>query len=215
MTKKPLDDKSQKTDNTALPYQAVVIGVSAGGMDALAAIVPELPKDFSLVVVVVQHLREGSVSTLADFLNRKSVIAVTEALDKEPINKSTVYIAPPAYHLQIEENHTFSLSVDPAVNYARPSIDVLFESAADVYEERLVGVLLTGANSDGALGLKMIKAKGGLTICQDPATAVASAMPRSAIELFEVDHVLTLEQIGLYLSKIDSDDSDHSSEGLI
>ncbi|OUR86424.1 chemotaxis protein CheB [Methylophaga sp. 42_8_T64] len=202
-------------DDAALSHQAVVIGVSAGGMDALAAIVPELPKDFSLVVVVVQHLRQDSVSTLAEFLNRKSAIVVTEALDKEPMNKGTVYIAPPAYHLQIEENHSFSLSVDPAVNYARPSIDVLFDSAADVYEDRLVGVLLTGANSDGALGLKTIKSKGGLTICQDPATAEAPVMPRAAMELFEVDLVLPLDQIGPYLSKINSDDSYHSSEELI
>lgn len=104
--------------------------------------------------------------------------------------------------------------MDPVVNYARPSIDVLFESAADVYENRLVGVLLTGANSDGAQGLKTIKTKGGLTICQDPATAESSAMPQSAIDLFEVDYVLPLDQIGPFLAQLNITSSKHSAEDL-
>ena len=182
----------------------MVIGVSAGGMDALLTILPELPVDYSLVVVIVQHLRDDLPSTLAEVLNRQTDIAVIEALDKEPINKSTVYIAPPAYHLLTEENRTFSLSVEPRVNYARPSIDVLFDSAADVYQDRLVGVILTGSNKDGASGLEKIKSMGGLTICQDPATAQNPEMPQAAIDLFKPDQILPLEQIGPYLAQLDS-----------
>lgn len=182
-------------------YEAIVIGVSAGGMQALSTILPELPKDFSLPLIVVQHIQEGSKSGLSKYLDRISKILVKEADEKELIRPGTVYLAPASYHLLIEEDRTFSLSVDPRVNYARPSIDVLFESAADVYENGLIGVILTGANSDGSQGLKKIKQYGGLTIVQDPATAVAECMPLMAIQATEVDHVLRLEDIGPFLRR--------------
>ncbi len=187
-------------DTTA--YQAVVIGVSAGGMNALNIILPELPVDYPLPVIIVQHIREDMLSNLAEFMDNRLSIAVTEVIDKTPIKNSTVYIAPPGYHLLVEDEHIFSLSEDPRVNYSRPSIDVLFESAADVYVDRLVGVILTGANSDGALGLKKIKAKGGLTIVQDPDSAEAPEMPRAAIDLVKVDQILPLQEMGQFLAKL-------------
>lgn len=182
-------------------YKAIVIGVSVGGMQTLSTILPELPKEFSLPIIVVQHIREGFKGGLSELLNRKSNMPVKEADEKELIRPGIVYLAPAGYHLLIEEDGTFALSIDPRVNYARPSIDVLFESAAYVYEHGLIGVILTGANSDGSQGLKKIKQYGGLTIVQDPVTAIADCMPLMAIEATEVDYVLRLEDIGPFLRR--------------
>ncbi len=182
--------------------EAIAIGVSAGGLEALLAIIPRLPQNYSLSVFVVQHMGEGSDRFLSDYLNEKSEIRVKEAEDKETIEKGRVYIAPSGYHLLIEEDKTFGLSVDPRINYARPSIDVLFESAAEAYFESLIGVVLTGASSDGTKGLKKIKELGGLTLVQDPSTAKADVMPRSAIAATHVDHVLPLKEIGEFLGSL-------------
>jgi two-component system, chemotaxis family, protein-glutamate methylesterase/glutaminase len=182
--------------------EAVTIGVSAGGMKALSALLPELPEKPPYAVIIVQHVREGSDSYQADYLNRISAIRVKEAEEKEVIQPGTVYMAPAGYHLLVEDDRTFSLSAETPVNYARPSIDVLFESAIDVFEERLVGIVLTGASSDGAKGLTLIKAGGGITVVQDPATAESPIMPRASIQVSKPDHILTLPEIGRFLHKL-------------
>jgi two-component system chemotaxis response regulator CheB len=176
-------------------YEIVVIGASAGGYDAYRYLLSHLPPGFRLPVAAVQHLAPDSGEYLVRSLNNICPLTIREAEEKEPVRPGTVYFAPPNYHLLIESDRSFALSIDPKVNFCRPSIDVLFESAADVYREALIGVLLTGANADGARGLKAVKDKGGMTIVQDPSTAEVDAMPRAAIELFSVDHIATLEQI--------------------
>lgn len=182
--------------------KAVVIGGSAGGMQALAEILPVLPFDFALPVVVVVHVQEGSPGYLATYLNNKSTLRVKEANDKEPLEAGTIYIAPAGYHLLLERDETLALSVDAPVHFARPSIDVLFESAADVYGDGLIGVILTGANSDGSQGLKKIKEMGGIAIAQDPDDAEVDFMPRMAIQTTSVDHILPLKEIGHCLERI-------------
>ena len=139
-------------------FQLVVIGVSAGGMKALPAVLASLPSDFPVPVAVVQHLSpDGHNSYFINYLNQRLSVVVKEADEKEAVELGHVYIAPPNYHLLIENDRTFALSVDKKVNYSRPSIDVLFETASEVYGSSLIGVVLTGARSDGAKGLKKIK----------------------------------------------------------
>lgn len=181
-----------------------MIGVSAGGMKALSTILPGLPATFRPAVVVVQHLQEGFHSELASILDRISNMPVKEAEASELICGGVIYIAPPGYHLLVERDKTFSLSTDPPVNFARPSIDVLFESAADVFESALAGVILTGANYDGALGLDAVKRAGGLTIVQDPDTAEIATMPRAAIRRGSVDHILPLDALGPFICSLDN-----------
>ena len=183
-------------------YEAIVIGVSAGGMNALGTILSDLPVDFALPIIIVQHMDPDSRDYLPEHLDQKCNISVKEAEEKEKVTKGVAYIAPPNYHLLLEEDRTFSLSVDEWVNYSRPSIDVTFESAADVYGRRLVGVVLTGANADGSAGLKKIKKAGGLAIVQDPATAHVDIMPKAAIAALKVDHVLPLEEIPELFKKL-------------
>lgn len=180
-------------------YDAIVIGVSAGGMKALGIIIPKFPNGFSLPVIIVQHREKDANDFLANYLNKMSNLQVKEAKLRESINTGTVYLAPGGYHLLIEDDKTFTFSVEPLVNFARPSIDVLFESAAYVYGENLIGVILTGANRDGAQGLKKIKEAGGVTIVQDPETAEYEQMPRAAIQATKVDHILNLNDIAPYL----------------
>lgn len=182
-------------------YEAIVLGTSAGGLHALSTIIPELPEFYSLPVMVVQHLREDSDGFLVDHLNRHSAMLVKEADDKEKIQAGTMYLAPPGYHLLIEEDRSLSLSVDPRVNFSRPSIDVLFNSAADVYQSKLIGIILTGANTDGSQGLRRIKERGGLVIAQDPSSAEVDCMPQEAINATQVDQVLPLQSIGPFLRK--------------
>lgn len=178
-----------------MKYRAVVIGASAGGIHAIRAIIMALPSNFHLPVIIVQHISPLSDNYWITLMDSLGALTVKEADEKEKIKKGTIYITPPNYHLLIERDETFSLSIDPKVNYARPSIDVLFESAADVYKDRLVGVILTGANRDGANGLRRIKEYGGLAIVQDPATAESASMPAAAIAATQVDYILPLEEI--------------------
>ncbi len=183
-------------------YEVIVIGVSAGGLNALTSILAALPKDFPLSVVIVQHLHHDSDDFFPRYLDELCNIHVKEAASRENIKPGVVYIAPSGYHLLIERDRVFSLSVDPPVNFSIPSIDVLFESAAWAYKDKLVGVILTGANSDGSQGLKMLKEYGGLTIVQDPETAESPEMPRAAIKVVDVDHMIPLDEIGGFLSVI-------------
>ena len=176
-------------------YEAIVIGVSSGGLNAMKIMFSLLPADFKIPVIIVQHISARSENQWIHLLNAKSNLSVKEADEKEKIKPGFVYIAPPNYHLLIEKNKTLSLSVEERVNFARPSIDVLFESAAEAYKDKLIGVVLTGANNDGANGLKRIREYGGLTIVQDPATAESSYMPASAIAANQPDYILPLTEI--------------------
>jgi two-component system chemotaxis response regulator CheB len=185
-----------------MKYEAIVIGVSSGGMNAMKIIFSRLPKNFKTPVIIVQHIGKQSNNKWIELINITSNIFIKEADEKEKITRGIAYIAPPDYHLLIEKTKTFSLSVDERVNFARPSIDVLFESAAEAYKSKLIGVILTGASSDGTRGLKRIKECGGVTIVQDPATAESEYMPASAIEAMQVDYVLPLEEIINLLIKI-------------
>jgi two-component system, chemotaxis family, protein-glutamate methylesterase/glutaminase len=180
----------------------VVIGASAGGLQALSEILKALPADFRMPLIIVQHLSPRSDSYWITRLNDCSKLEVKEAEEKEMIQAGIVYFAPPDYHLLVEKDGTMSFSYDEKVNFSRPSIDVLFETASDACKEKLVGVLLTGASKDGAQGIKTIKENGGLTIVQSPVTAQNPYMPQSAIDICNVDHVVHLEQIADLLIKI-------------
>ncbi|SCY19125.1 chemotaxis protein CheB [Desulfoluna spongiiphila] len=184
------------------PFEAVVIGVSAGGLAALEAILPVLDESFGLPVLVVQHLSPDAESYLPQHLDIRCVLRAKEAEDKEPLKPGTVYVAPPNYHLMVEADKTIALSTEQRVNFSRPSVDVLFETAAEVFCQGLVGVILTGANSDGAAGVVKVKQYGGMVVVQDPETAAADAMPRAAIQAVTPDHVLPLERIGPFLKTL-------------
>lgn len=183
-------------------YRAIVIGSSTGGMEALRILLEVLPKDLPVPILVAQHISPHSDNYLAEFLDNACELSVREAEEKEKAIPGHVYLAPPNYHLLVEKDGFISLSVEARVSYARPSIDVLFESAAEAYTRGLIGIILTGANSDGSEGLKKIKEYGGLTIVQDPYTAQAEAMPRAAISATIIDYIMPLTEIGRLLSKI-------------
>lgn len=194
--------------NLALPaprqaLEAVVIGASAGGVDALLAVLPGLPATFSLPIVVVLHVPEGRPSLLAHLFGLRLPIAVREAADKEPIAPATVYFAPPGYHLSVETDRSLSLSCEAPVHFSRPSIDLLMESAADAYGPALAGILLTGANFDGAAGLAKIKQCGGFTVVQNPAQAQVATMPEAALRQHTPDLILDLKDIRSLLPKLE------------
>lgn len=187
------------------PYKAIVIGVSAGGLNALSEILPKLPTEFSYPVIIVQHRQQNDDCFLTEHLDALSSINVKEAQSGEPIKPARAYIAPPGYHLLVERNKTLSLSLDPKVNHAIPSIDVLFESAAEAYQSTLIGIILTGANSDGCNGLARIKSYGGLAIAQDATTATAPFMPTVAASQVAVDHIFSLAEIAQFLTTLHTD----------
>jgi two-component system, chemotaxis family, protein-glutamate methylesterase/glutaminase len=182
--------------------EAVVIGASAGGIEALSILLPALPSGLAAPVFVVQHLTRERPSLLVELFQARCRLTVCEALDNMPIEQGVVYFAPPDYHLLIDNGHRLALSVDAPVHYSRPSIDVLFESAADHYGAGLLGMLLTGANQDGAAGLKAVHDHGGQTIVQDPSTAPAATMPNAALGLDEPDFILDLNGIAALLAKL-------------
>lgn len=183
-------------------YQAVVAGVSAGGLEALKILLTAIAEDFSPALVIVQHLHPQQSGFLVEHLDKVCRLPVKEAEEKEAVNGGVVYLAPANYHLLIERDKTFSLSMDEKVNYSRPSIDVLFETAAEAYGAGLIGVILTGASKDGASGLRRIKEQAGLAVVQDPKTAEFPAMPLAALEETQVDHVLSIGRIGLLLCEL-------------
>ena len=176
-------------------FKAIVIGTSAGGLSALSTLLEKLPPSYHLPIIIVQHRAKDQKSLLEEVLQPKCKIKIKQADEKEKIEKGVVYIAPPDYHLLIENDLTFSLSCDELVSYSRPSIDVLFESAALAYRETLIGIILTGASNDGASGLQTIKKYGGLTIAQSPAEAQFPRMPGAAIEKGAAMLILTLNEI--------------------
>jgi two-component system chemotaxis response regulator CheB len=182
--------------------EAVVIGASAGALEALSSFLPTLPKDYPLPVMIVVHLPPDKNSVMADLLKSKCKIDVREAEDKEPIRAATVYIAPPDYHLLVEPDRRLSLSSDDPVHFSRPSIDVLFESAADAYGPGLVGLILTGGSSDGANGLRAVHQAGGQALVQDPAKANVPLMPQAALEVCPSARVMSLPEITTFLNHL-------------
>jgi two-component system chemotaxis response regulator CheB len=182
-------------------YELVAIGCSMGGMHALQTIFETLPRDFPVPITVVQHRYRTSNEGLPAFLRRHSKLNVVDSIDKQWIEPGNVYLAPANYHLLVERGE-LSLSVDELVAYSRPSIDVLFESAADAYGPAVIGVVLTGANADGARGAMRIKKRGGFVIVQDPETAESPTMPQAALDATRVDRILPLERIGPFLVEL-------------
>lgn len=176
-------------------YKAIVIGTSYGGLEALQIILPKFDKGFPLPVIVVLHIGDHNNDIFIRHLNSICHLNVKEAESNESIIPEFIYFAPPNYHLLVEDNYTFTLSAEGKYNFSRPSIDILFESAAWVYTKNLIGVILSGANSDGANGLKTIKDLGGTTIVQNPCSAIAPAMPRAALKTANPDFSLKLEEI--------------------
>ena len=184
--------------------EAIVMGASAGGVSALLSVLAPLPADFAIPVICVLHLPDDHDSQLAEVFTRKLRRPVREARDKERLEAGMIYVAGPGYHLSLEHDRSLSLSQEERVHFSRPSIDILFESAADACGPALVGVLLTGANEDGAAGLACIRERGGMTIVQDPAQAQGSIMPAAALALHRPDHILPLNGIGHLLAKLEA-----------
>jgi len=184
------------------PARGVVIGGSAGGVAALAALLPALKPGFPLPVLVVQHLHPSDDGSLAAHLGSLARLPVIEPADKTPIEPGKIYTAPANYHILVERDGTIGLSVDERVNWSRPSIDVLFESAALAWGPGAVAVLLSGANTDGARGLRAIKDAGGLTIAQEPAEAEYPVMPQAAVNSGAADKILKAAEIGRFLGTL-------------
>jgi len=182
--------------------EAVVIGASAGGFEAMLAVLKGLPSTYPMPLVAVLHLPDHHDSRLAELFDYRLELRVREARDKETIEPGVLYFAPSSYHLLVETDHSFSLSCEDRVNYARPSIDVLFETAADAWGKSLAGILLTGANYDGAAGLAGMRVAGALTIVQDPATAEVPTMPEAALRAMTPDLILPLAEIHSLLRRL-------------
>jgi two-component system chemotaxis response regulator CheB len=179
--------------------EAIVIGASAGGVEALGLILPALPAKFRPSLLIVLHLPRERPSLLVEIYEKRCALPIREADDKEPIEPGTVYFAPPDYHMLVERNRQIALSTEEPVHFSRPSVDVLFESAADVYGSRLLGVILTGANEDGAAGLHAIHRAGGVTVVQQPDSAKVPLMVVSALQRNPADFVLSLPEIAQLL----------------
>jgi two-component system, chemotaxis family, protein-glutamate methylesterase/glutaminase len=180
-------------------YELICIGASWGGLNAVGRVLSDIPDDVDLPIVIAQHRHPESIEgTLTELLQLRIARPVRHVEDKMPIERMNVYIAPPDYHLLIQRG-SFALSLDERVQYSRPSIDVLFESAAYAYGTEVIGIILTGANEDGAAGLALIKHRGGVAVIQDPAEAQRRTMPDAAIAATAADAVLPLEEIGKFI----------------
>jgi len=186
---------------------AVVIGASAGGVEALLHVLGGLPRGYRVPVLVVLHLPPDRDSVLAEVLAQRLAVPVLEARDKLPLVPGTVHVAPGGYHLLVESDGTLALNCDAPELYSRPSINVLMDSAADCWGPALLGVLLTGANEDGGQGMAHIHRAGGATVVQDPAEALADAMPLAALALHQPTHILTLAGIRALLSTLEPRDA--------
>jgi two-component system chemotaxis response regulator CheB len=182
-------------------YDLVVVGTSWGGLAALRTLVAGLPADFMMAVTLVQHRHKDSDHLLRTLLQERSTLEVCEVEDKMPLEHGRIYVAPPDYHTLVEPGH-FSLSTEAPVRYSRPSIDVTFASAADSYAHRTVGIVLTGANADGAVGLRKISDRGGLALVQDPATAESPTMPAAAAKAVPRARVMALPELVAYLREL-------------
>lgn len=184
-------------------YKAIVIGGSAGSFQGITRILSQLPEDFTLPIIMCLHRLKHVRNGFTEALSIKSIKPVSEPCDKENIKKGLVYLAPANYHLSIELGNSFSLSTEDMVNNSRPSIDITLETAAYVYKDKLIGILLSGANRDGAYGMKKIKDRGGLTIVQEPSECMIDTMPSAALQLTEIDYTLKLDEIIRFLLELD------------
>lgn len=184
-------------------YKAVVIGGSAGSFQGVVKILSQLPKGFPLPIIMclhrLKHVRHGFVEALS----LKSVVQVTEPYDKENIKRGGVYLAPANYHLSVELGNYFSLSTEEMMNNSRPAIDITLATCAYVFKDKLIGILLSGANKDGAQGMKQIKDRGGYTIVQEPTECMIETMPKAALALTQIDHVLKVDQIVDFFKELD------------
>lgn len=185
-----------------LPFDVLAMGASWGGVELLSQLLSELPDDWSLPIVIVQHQHPNSGTALQRILSRLTRLTVLDVEDKDKMLPGHVYIAPANYHLLPEQDGSFSLSVEAPVNFSRPSIDVTFALLAKVYGRRCLGLILTGANDDGSRGMQAIKAAGGHTLAQQPETAVAPVMPEAAIASGAVDRILAPADMVPYLVKL-------------
>jgi two-component system chemotaxis response regulator CheB len=192
-------------ETLAKRIQGIVIGTSAGGVEALSLLLPALPARMRAAVFIVLHLPRERSSLLVEIFSGCCALTVREGQDKEPVAPATVYFAPPDYHMLLDQGPQIVLSADDAVNFSRPSIDVLFESAADIYADRLMGIVLSGGNDDGAAGLEAVRQAGGFTVVQRPDSAQSPFMPVAAIRRGTPDLVLSLEEIAALLATLDSD----------
>ncbi|EPJ76670.1 MULTISPECIES: chemotaxis protein CheB [Pseudomonas] len=193
----------ESTEQVLPVVDAIVVGASAGGVEALLKIFSAIKPGFRLPILTVLHVPEERRSQLAQVFQARLPIPVKEADDKESIVPGTLYFAPPGYHLSVEADLSLSLSQEDRVFYSRPSIDILFSSAGDAFGARLAGILLTGANPDGAASLAYIKQGGGMTVVQDPNQAQARTMPEAALALHEPDYLLPLHDIGELLTELE------------
>ncbi|MBI1769915.1 MAG: chemotaxis protein CheB [Bacteroidetes bacterium] len=184
-------------------YKAVVIGGSAGSFQGITKILSQLPKTFPLPIIMclhrLKHVRNGFVEALSI----KSVFPVTEPNDKEQIKKGGVYLAPSNYHMSVELGNYFAMSTEEMINNSRPAIDITLGTAAFVFRDKLIGILLSGANRDGGLGMKHIHDKGGLTIVQEPTECMIDTMPKAALSLTKIDHVLKVDEIVSLMKELD------------
>jgi len=182
--------------------QAIAIGCSAGGLDALKVLLGGLDPRLTQTALVCCHSGSDTVELLCEVLQRSSTLPVIEAAERRPVQASTVHLAPGGYHLLVEKDRHFALSVDPRVQYARPSIDVMFCSAAEVWHEKLIGVVLTGGNADGASGLQRIRELGGIAIVQSPSNAEMPTMPQAALDTAGADHCVDLSDIAPLINRL-------------
>lgn len=183
--------------------RAIVIGCSMGGFNALRTVLGGLSANLPAAVIACSHAgTDGDMEMLCELLGSHCALPVIEAREREPVRPATVHLAPGGYHLMLERDHRFALSVDAPVSYARPSIDVLFASVAEVYGPQAVGVVLTGANADGAEGLRRMRASGSMAVVQEPSTAEAARMPQAALDHAGADHCLALDAIPALLNRL-------------
>lgn len=201
--KRSTGKSSEPRDSAAVAYEIVVVGTSWGGLAALRTLVTGLPAAYDIPTAIVQHRHRDSDTLLARFLQEHTQLRVCEVEDKQPIEAGRVFVAPANYHMFVEQGH-FSLSTEAPVRFSRPSIDVALSSAAHAYGHRAVGVVLTGANTDGAKGLRRIADSGGMAVIQDAATAEAKTMPRAALRAVPTARVLPLERIAPFLGTLPS-----------
>lgn len=182
--------------------ELLVIGGSAGAFDVILQVLPNLKDSISFPIIIVLHRKNSFDITLSELLSFKTSLRVREAEEKEQLQPATIYLAPPDYHLLIERDRTLALDASEKVHYSRPSIDVTFQSAADIFKKQLVCLLLSGANTDGTDGLIAVKSAGGIAVVQDPATADVSYMPHNAIESLQVDHILKINEIAAFINAL-------------
>jgi two-component system chemotaxis response regulator CheB len=191
-----------KEEDLKRPYKAIAIGGSAGSFSVLTNILHRIPMDLSLPIIICCHRLKHVRSGFIEALEIKSVKKVTEPEDKEPIKKGHVYVAPANYHLCVEVGNSFALSTEEMINNSRPAIDLTMETCAYVFKEKLIGILLSGANKDGAMGMKKIKGYGGLTIVQDPAECTIDTMPKAAMAMTQIDYVYTVDKIIKFINEL-------------